>query len=385
MTTTENEILLIEKDSDTVEWLQDVIASQMRQIVTTAASIAEIRKAIEVKSFACMIVPLTTYENIRQNDPPLFEAIEKYSLVLLENQSDGITPRVHSIRFGEISDETNHSIVYSVLCALGTKRKNLDTAIETISAEMERMQRLQQQELLGKMAHSFVHEVNNPLSVILAFADIIKEDAPANSQIQHYAEDILHETNRIASFAAELLAFSRPSIDRMIPVEVERLIRSPLFLIRHIMNKAKVSLHITIQEKLPKIVCNPQLIQQVILNLLMNAVEAIEERRDSWPLAKQVKITATEFEEQGEIWIRFIIEDQGHGIDPALQEQIFTPFFTTKAPVKGGGLGLAVAKNIVEKHGGRLHFESKKDAYTRFFLDLQTQSALQTTPPAFKD
>jgi signal transduction histidine kinase len=131
-----------------------------------------------------------------------------------------------------------------------------------------------------------------------------------------------------------------------------------------------ISLELNVPEELPKLRCRSQQIQQVIMNLMTNARDALNERYPGNYPEKRLRLSAVLIERQGRKLVRTTVEDSGAGISPDIRDRIFDPFFTTKPKDIGTGLGLSISYGIVKDHGGELSVESEQGRYTRFHMDL---------------
>ena len=116
--------------------------------------------------------------------------------------------------------------------------------------------------------------------------------------------------------------------------------------------------------------CRSQQIEQVLMNLLTNARDALNDRYPAYHEDKIIRVSARPFEKNGSIWIQMTVEDHGNGIPAGVRDRIFDPFYTTKPMGRGTGLGLSISYGIVKDHGGCLHFETEAGRYTRFHVDL---------------
>jgi len=125
---------------------------------------------------------------------------------------------------------------------------------------------------------------------------------------------------------------------------------------------------------LPQVRCRSQQIEQVIINLLTNARDALNQRYEGYHEDKLIRILVQPFEEDGIQWIRTTVEDHGMGISADVIDRIFDPFFTTKSRTEGTGLGLSVSYGIVKDHHGELTVESEPGKDTRFYLDLRVDN-----------
>jgi signal transduction histidine kinase len=125
-----------------------------------------------------------------------------------------------------------------------------------------------------------------------------------------------------------------------------------------------------ISEDLPKIKCRSQQIQQVVMNLITNARDALNEKYSGFDDNKKIEIISVFFDKNGRRWIRTTVEDRGIGIASDTMERMFDPFYTTKERYRGTGLGLSISYGIVKDHHGELRVESEPGLYTRFHMDL---------------
>lgn len=143
-----------------------------------------------------------------------------------------------------------------------------------------------------------------------------------------------------------------------------------LALIRTVIKGDQTRLDVDVPEALPRVKCRSQEIQQVLMNLLTNARDALNERYPQFDEDKVMRVTAVAFEKAGKPWVRITVEDHGIGVHEDIRDHIFDPFSTTKRPGRGTGLGLSVSHAIVQQHSGGLSLDSKPGQYTRFHLDL---------------
>jgi PAS domain S-box-containing protein len=239
--------------------------------------------------------------------------------------------------------------------------------------EVMRAQLIQSQKLeaIGTLAGGVAHEINNPLMGIMGYAQLILDKPDGDAEVRTFAGEINEESKRIAMIVKNLLQFSR--LDKDIyrsAVQVCDIVTATLGLIQTVMRHDQVDLLVNVPGTLPLVSCRSQQIQQVLMNLMTNARDALNQRYPGHDANKKILITAREITGEDARWVRVTVEDHGTGIPVELRQRIFDPFFTTKDRTKGTGLGLSVSHGIVMDHGGRLSVESEVGQWTRFHLDL---------------
>jgi two-component system, NtrC family, sensor kinase len=182
-------------------------------------------------------------------------------------------------------------------------------------------------------------------------------------EVRRYLTQISSETTRVGRIVGDLLAFSRRPSPQRIDTDLNAIINRTVSLIDHKLKLASVELELHLDEHLPKIKCDSSQIQQVIVNLVMNASEATHSREDG-------KVVVRTSSDPTAGMVRLDVEDNGDGIPKEYLAKIFDPFFTTKGEGKGVGLGLAVVYGIVESHGGDIEVNSKVGTGTTFRVEM---------------
>ncbi len=213
---------------------------------------------------------------------------------------------------------------------------------------------------LGEMAASIVHEINNPLGIILGFAqDLMTEVDPSDSR--HESLRIIEEeTQRCRKIMQNLLEFGRPDPPQLVRTNVWNIARKSMDFLAIPLQKHGVQPIVVFQENLPWVWADPHQLEQVLVNLILNAVDAMPQGGE---LTLQATFRAAahrqkEGEDPPEIKeVQISVTDTGHGISPLDLSRIFRPFYTTKSR-KGMGLGLSICERIVRAHGGRISVES---------------------------
>jgi len=250
--------------------------------------------------------------------------------------------------------------------------RTLEARVREKTGELERAyHRLVQSEKmasLGKLAAVVAHEINNPLAGILTYSKLVSrlvdkglEDERRRAEAKSDLQQIEGESKRCGAIVKNLLTFARQA--PLVPQENDLggIVQRCLLLVGHQCELQQVEVESQIEPKMPSIHCDSAQIQQVLLALLMNAVEAM-------PHGGRLKVEAAYNAERREAQI--VVSDDGMGIPEEVLPHIFEPFFTTKAEGKGIGLGLAVAFGIVQQHGGKIAVSSTPQKGTTFTVTL---------------
>jgi two-component system NtrC family sensor kinase len=210
------------------------------------------------------------------------------------------------------------------------------------------------------------HEINNPLSAVLTYAKLVHKmigrEGPKPEHldsIRKYLKTMEAEVSRCGAIVGNMLEFSRKSGAMMKEVDLNDLVDRTLFLIGHKLKLQEIRLEKEIAPELPAVSCDADQIQQALLALLMNAVDAMP---DGGVLKVRTRLGGPG--PAGERCVEIEVTDSGVGIHPEIKGRLFDPFFTTKRGKESVGLGLAVAQGIVKSHHGRIDVESEPGATT---------------------
>jgi PAS domain S-box-containing protein len=222
---------------------------------------------------------------------------------------------------------------------------------------------------LGALVSGVAHELNNPLAAIAAFAELLTVDAK-DAHLRESTEIIHSEAMRAGRVVQTLLDFARQRPRVSEPVELQDVVERVLALQRSVLKRARVKAVVTMADDLPPVMGDPQELQQVVLNAVVNAVEAIE----ATDLPGTVDIRARRTDGH----ISFTVEDTGPGLTPEALERVFEPFFTTKGE-RGTGLGLTISLGLAKAMGGRLWLQNVEGGGARLTVELPAETA--TTQP----
>ncbi len=251
--------------------------------------------------------------------------------------------------------------------------KTLEHAAEEKHKKTEIML-LQRQKLsaVGTLANGIAHEINNPLMGIINYGQLILDrTVSAEAFVKDYAAEIISEGTRIAGIVQSLLSFSRQQQDHKESVSAVSLFESIRTLAATIFGKDEISIDFSDEDGLTDLVCTPGRIQQVLLNLITNARDALNERYPGYDPEKTIRVSVCRIIlENLKTWARFSVEDHGFGVPEKDREKLFEPFYTTKPVGSGTGLGLPICYGIIAEHNGRIWYEDGKDGGARFCFDI---------------
>ena len=247
-----------------------------------------------------------------------------------------------------------------------TERREYERNKDELEMQLRQRQKL---ESIGTLAGGVAHEINNPVNGIINYAQLIIDDADSD-HLKVYSNEIIHEGKRVAEIVKNLLSFARQEKQSHSPAQISDIINQTISLIRTVIRHDQITLDMNIPEGLPSIKCRSQQIQQVIMNLITNARDALNAKYDGFHEDKRIILNCGMFERDGRRWLKVIIEDHGTGIPDDIIDKVFDPFFTTKPREKGTGLGLSISHGIVEDHHGELYFETAVGKFTRSILEL---------------
>lgn len=230
----------------------------------------------------------------------------------------------------------------------------------------EQMLQAERMASIGKLAAVVAHEINNPLAGILTYAKLLKKRFSSQG---HSAQDdtisslslIESESRRCGEIVKNLMSFARATPLTFEPSDLNAVIRRCVQLVQHKLTLANIELHFDLAADLPAVHCDPSQIEQVILSLMMNAIDALLR-------GGTLSVSSHRLPDSGEAQIQ--IQDDGVGIPSDVLPNLFEPFFTTKERGRGLGLGLAISRTIIERHLGRIEVSSEPGRGTVFTIIL---------------
>jgi two-component system cell cycle sensor histidine kinase/response regulator CckA len=247
-----------------------------------------------------------------------------------------------------------------------SERKKLDDESRDLYHQLLQAEKMS---ALGQTISGVAHELNNPLATILSCAERLSQRAALEEPVKRGLDTILSESERAARIVRNLLTFARKRQTTRAMVDVNQVVRATLALRTYEQRVSNVNVIDALAAGLPQVFADGHQIQQVLLNLIINAEQAMLSANGRGTLVVRT------WHEAGREAVVLEINDDGPGVPDDVQGKIFDPFFTTKEVGKGTGLGLTVAYAIVQEHGGRIRVESRPNAGASFFVELPVTGA----------
>jgi len=224
---------------------------------------------------------------------------------------------------------------------------------------------------VGQLAAGLAHEIGTPLNIIGGRAEYLLRRERSSEEINENLNIIRSQIDRISGIVRQLLEFSRSREPSLRPVDISSLLTNVRRLLEHKIEEKGVEVELAVSDSLPRIQADPDLLQQVFINLYLNSLHGMDA---GGTIKIRAELTSdgdpTSAKERGGDWLRVSFEDSGPGIPAEHIERVFDPFFTTKDIGEGTGLGLSVSYGIVKDHGGEIRVESQPGSCTRFIIHL---------------
>jgi two-component system NtrC family sensor kinase len=333
-----------------------VAQQQRRAVIFTAASL------LAVSLFTAWLIWLTVHKPVRK--------LTKATRAVAQGDLDYLLPEIGQDEIGSLAVSFNQ-MTRELKKAQAENRQwtaTLEDRVHQKTGELERAYRsLTQSEKmasLGKLAAVVAHEINNPLAGILTYSKLISRMADKGfsddrrlGEAKSYLQIIEGESRRCGGIVKNLLTFARQNPINPQKNDLNAIIERCLLLVGHQMTLQNIELEKNLATDLPALFCDAGQVQQALLVILMNAVEAM-------PHGGRLGVTSA-FDPARRLG-RVVVSDEGPGIPPEVLSHIFEPFFTTKEEGKGTGLGLAIALGIVQQHGGNIEVASTPQKGTAF-------------------
>ncbi|MBK6697021.1 MAG: two-component sensor histidine kinase [Myxococcales bacterium] len=360
------------------EVMREVVSALCELLPGVAVGAASSRVADAAQTAVVHLVRSSPHEEIRVDvvstvEGPLFPAQAHEAVVSVPTDDGQVALHVAADDPDTVSEA---SLALAALRrAILLLARNLENArLTTVGAadgEAKRVlaaQMVQADKLasLGQIAAGMVHELNNPLTSIVAYSEyLVKRWLARTDQVDPHElerlERISTSANRLLRFTRDLVTYARPATETLAPIAIQTIVDQAVIFCEHLLSEHKTTVVRSYAEGSLAIRGSGEQLTQVFVNLFTNACHA---------MATGGTITVmTDLDANGQS-VRVVVEDAGHGIDAANLGRVFAPFFTTKAAGTGTGLGLSIVKSIVDAHQGRIWAESEPQKGARFVIVL---------------
>jgi two-component system NtrC family sensor kinase len=277
---------------------------------------------------------------------------------------------VHKIRGGELDQRAQVEYENEIgqlakafnqmVESLAEKHRDLETTIKKLKETQEELVLSEKLASVGRLAAGVAHEIGNPLASVLGHTEILSKKLKDNGVLLDLVQRTRRETERINRIIKDLLLFSRPPTSQIENVDMNRVIQDSLDLVIIQKKFRNIALDLSLDKNLSPVRGNRDQLHQVLINILINAADAM-------PKGGCLSIKTEEMKE----WVTISIKDTGEGIPAEDLDKIFDPFYTTKSPEKGTGLGLSISLMIIEDLGGKMKVESEKGRGAEFTIFLK--------------
>ncbi|HTR42235.1 MAG TPA: ATP-binding protein [Pseudomonadales bacterium] len=259
-------------------------------------------------------------------------------------------------------------------------RAQLEKTVETLKATQGQLIQSEKLSAVGEFVAGVAHELNNPLAAVMGFAELLRE-ADMESPYRRQLDLIYKAAQRCQKIVQSLLSFARRHQPERKPVSVNELVEAVLDIVAYPLRTGNIEVATKLDRQLPLVMADGHQIQQVLLNIINNARQAIEAHQAGGKISIKSGVSGKN--------VRITIQDSGPGIPQENLRRIFDPFFTTKEVGKGTGLGLSLCYGIVREHGGNIIVESQLGQGATFLIDLpmveDSPAVAQTLAPAEKE
>ena len=288
-----------------------------------------------------------------------------------------------SVREEELWSDDTVSLIQIVkeMLVNALERKWAEEEKKRLQAQLQQAQKMQ---AIGTLAGGIAHDFNNILFPIIGYTEMTLADLPENSLTRSNLEEVLKAAERAKGLVRQILTFSRQSEQERKPLKIQPIIKEALTLLRASL-PTTIEISQNIDKKCGAILADPIQIHQVMMNLCTNAYHAMREKGGVLGMTlTEVDIDSCDLGSNVDLkpgrYLRLTVSDTGHGMEPAEMERIFEPYFTTKGPGEGSGMGLAVVHGVVRSHGGHITVYSEPGKGAAFHVYLPRIDGIGTSP-----
>lgn len=281
------------------------------------------------------------------------------------------SPKVEETRLPGLFGEFSFTIL-PVKELNGKIDKIMLIARELTRDEMRKVDSIRTAKLaaIGELAAGVAHEVNNPITGIINFAQVLLDKYDFDPAGIGIVQKIMKEGDRIASITRNLISFARADSGKREPVNPVEIVNASLALVNHQLQKDGITVVTEFPAQNSLIIADFRQLQQVLLNLISNSRYALNARYPGFDSRKIIEISCLKKQDRDHPVYRITVKDYGTGMPQSLLERLFEPFFTTKPPGEGTGLGLSISYGIIKDHGGNLQVNSILEKYTEMIIEL---------------
>ncbi len=254
-------------------------------------------------------------------------------------------------------------------------------AAAQIERQREALRQSEKLTAMGSLLAGVAHELNNPLAIVMGRASLLEEKCDGLPELQADARRIREAANRCGRIVRTFLNMARSRPQVRSPVAINEMVRAAVDMLQYGYRTHGITLELTLAEGLPEIHADGDQIGQIVMNLLVNAQQALAGARGSRHVHVQTGLETRHESRESRVWLR--VSDNGAGVQGANREQVFEPFFTTKPEGMGTGLGLAVSRSLAREHGGTLTLEPSSalgGASFRLSLPISGAAAAEAVP-----
>lgn len=349
-----------------MRWQWKVFVPILAVLAASLIAITALLRSLEIREFQWILVAGVGCAIL------LCFVLLSVLLVLVERPLEELMQTIGRIRHGDLSSRVSFAKRDDDIGRLGRRFNEMVEQLDQNRRELDElhkreMARAEHLATLGELAAGLAHEIRNPLAGIAGVVDVMGKELPAHSPSREVLGDVQREVFHIQAILNDLLSYARPRPPDFHPADLNTTVEQAILLSRQQVLTKPIQIQFDPNPALPKVSHDPALIQQVVLNLLLNGIQAISG-------SGQIRVALNRDGEQ----VMIQVSDTGKGISAEALTKIFKPFFTTRS--EGTGLGLSLARGIVQSHSGTIEVSSTPGKGSQFKICLPISGA-KTGPP----
>src|SRR5246127_5002809 len=353
-----------------IRWQWKVFIPIIAVIIASLIAVVALLRSLEIREFQWIVAVGVACAIL------LWFVFLSVLLVLIERPLEELMETIGRIRRGDLTSRVSFAKRDDDIGQLGRKFNEMVEQLDQNRRELDElhnreMARAEHLATLGELAAGLAHEIRNPVAGIAGVVDVMGKELPVHSPSRAVLGEVQREVFHIQAILNDLLSYARPRPPDFHPADLNTTIEQAILLSRQQALTKPIQIQFEPNSSLPKVLHDPALIQQVVLNLLLNGIQAISG-------SGQIRVSLTRDGEQAMIQV----SDTGRGISAEALPKIFKPFFTTRS--EGTGLGLSLAKGIVQSHGGNIEASSTpgKGSHFKIWLPIARSKTGQSKTAA---